>query len=245
MTDVPSGGIIPPEISPGGRMAEPENQGQGATSWWKRLEKLRHPNFRRRLEGVGETDKVVRDSRDKTLVDHLEEELIKLANGDENPAVRDAAFRQVLKWGGPLALGVGMAVGAAYLGHKVWNEQRLRSQEEIEKILQNPAAYGPKRVIRVAEEALRLGRGGHFLEKLLSSLANDEIALKVRRDLVTAINPHSPLGEEIYRREGMCQARMDDMPKEVREALRKLLRQARETHSEKDKLKDLDPKKLH
>lgn len=226
-------------------MAEAENQGHGSTSWWKRLEKLRHPNFRRRLEGVGETDKAVRDSRDKTLVDHLEAELIKLANGDENPAVRDAAFRQVLKWGGPLALGVGVAVGAAYLGAKVWNEQRLRSQQEIEKILDNPAAYGPKRVIRVAEEAIRLGRGEHFLDKLLSSLGNDEISPKVRREMVTAINPHSALGAEFYRQEAMCAARMEGMPREIRNALQKLLKQARETHSEKDKLRDLDLKKIH
>ena len=226
-------------------MAEAENQSQGATSWWKRLEKLRHPNFRRRLEGVGETEKAVRDSADKTLADHLEAELIKLANGDENPAVRDAAFRQVLKWGGPLALGVGVAVGAAYLGAKVWSEQRLRSQQEIEKILDNPAAYGPKRVIRIAEVAIRLGRGDHFLDKLLSSLANNEINLKVRRDMVTAINPHSSLGAELYRHETMCAARMEDMPREIKNALQKLLRQARETHSERDKLKDLDLKKIH
>jgi hypothetical protein len=226
-------------------MAEPDNQGQGTASWWKRLEKLRHPNFRRRLEGVGESEKTVRDSGDKALVDHLEAELIKLAIGDENPAVRDAACRPVLQWGGPLALGMGVAVGAAYIAAKVWHEQRLRSQQEIEKILNNPAAFGPKQVLRVAEEAIRLGKGGDFLNSLLTSLANNEVNLKVRRDLIASINPHSSLGAELYKNEALCLVHLDKMPSELKEALRKLLRQARETHSERDKLKGLDLNKIH
>lgn len=226
-------------------MAETEKHGPGGPSWWKKLENLRHPNFRRRLEGVKDSGTVAQDSEDRHLVDRVEAEIIKMANGDENPAVRDAAFRQVLKWGGPVALGVGVAVGAAILGAKAWNEQRDQSKEEIEKILQNPAAHGTKRALRVAEEAVRLGKGSCFVENLLGSFGNSEINLKVRRDLLAAINPHSSLGAELYRNESMVTATLDGLPPEIADRLRKLLKQAKKIHSEKDKLRSLDLKKLH
>lgn len=225
-------------------MGETEKQEQTTRSWLKRLEKLRHPNFRRRLEGVGESDNVVKSSDDRRLVDHLESELISLANGDENPAVRDAAFRQVLKWGGPLALGMGVAVGAAFLGARAWNE-RNRSQEEIARILQNPAAGGTKRALRVGEEAVRAGKGTEFIDNLLASLANSDVSLKARKELVAAINPHSSLGAEFYRNEGLCISRMEEAPPEIRDSLRKLLRKAKEVHSARDRLKLLDLKKIH
>lgn len=225
-------------------MAETEKQDQASGSWWKRLEKLRHPNFMRRLEGVGESDNMLRSSRDGNFIKHIESELIKLANGDENPAVRDAAFRQVLKWGGPLALGMGMAVGAAYLGARAWNEKH-QSREEIERIMQNPAAGGTKRALRVAEEAVRAGKGAEFLENLLASLANPDISVKTRKEMVSAINPHSSLGAEFYRNEGMCIAKIEEAPAEIRDPLRKLLRKAKEFHSARDRLKELDLKKIH
>lgn len=225
-------------------MGETEKQEQTSSSWWKRLEKLRHPNFRRRLEGVGESDNMVRASDDKRLVDHLESELIKMANGDENPAVRDAAFHQVLKWGGPLALGMGMAVGAAYLGARAWSE-RHRSQEEIARILQNPAAGGTKRALRVGEEAVRAGKGTEFMESLLASLVNSDVNLKARKELVAAINPHSSLGAEFYRNEGLCVSKMEEAPPEIKDPLRKLLRKAKDFHSARDRLKQLDLKKIH
>ncbi|MDO8691922.1 MAG: hypothetical protein Q7R39_18280 [Dehalococcoidia bacterium] len=225
-------------------MGEAEKQEQSTGSWWKRLEKLRHPNFRRRLEGVGESDRVVQASGDKQLVDHLESELIKMANGDENPAVRDAAFHQVLKWGGPLALGMGVAVGAALLGARAWSE-RHRSQEEIERILQNPASGGSKRALRVGEEAVRAGKGTEFIDSLLASLANPDVSLKARKDLVAAVNPHSQLGAEFYRNEALCLRRIEETPPEIRDALSKLLRKAKDFHSGRDRLKGFDMKKLH
>ncbi len=225
-------------------MGESEKQEQASGSWWKRLEKLRHPNFQRRLEGVGESDNMVQSSNDKRLVDHLECELIELANGDENPAVRDAAFGQVLKWGGPLALGMGVALGAALLGARAWNE-RHRSQEEIERILRNPAGGGSKRALRVGEEAVRAGKGAEFLENLLASLANPEVNLKARKDLVSAINPHSSLGAEFYHNEELCNAKIEEVPAEIRDSLRKLLRKAKEFHSARERLKQLDLKKIH
>lgn len=225
-------------------MGEKEKQEQGSGSWRQRLEKLRHPNFRHRLEGVVDSENMAESSSDRQLVDRLESELINMANGDENPAVRDAAFRQVLKWGGPLALGMGVAVGAAFLGAKAWNE-RHRSQEEIERILKSPAAGGTKRALRVGEEAIRAGKGSEFLGYLLESLANPEIPMKTRKELLSAINPHSSLGAEFYRNEDLCNRKFEEAPDELKDSMRKLLRKAKEFHSASDRLKQLDLKKIH
>jgi hypothetical protein len=237
--------IIMARTTAGGEMADTEKgQSSSSLSLRQRLEKLRHPHFLRRLEGIKETEKTLQSSQDKGLLDQIETQLIKLARGDENPAVRDAAFHQLLKRGGPIALGLGMAVGTAYLGAKVLSKKKRMAKEEIEAIFQDPAAFEPKRAMQVAEEAIHFGRGEEFLANLLKSLAQPEHDLKQRLALVQAINPHSPLGEELCQHETTLLSKIEGLPQPVQEALRRVLRQAKGTHSERERLKRFDLRKL-
>lgn len=226
-------------------MADTENpKPHTLASLWHKIEKLQHPHFRKRLEGIQEAQETADSFSNGHIIDQVEEELIRLANHDENPAVRDAAFHHILKRGGPFALGIGFAVGAAYLGTKLIQGHQKRSKEEIAKIFGSPAAHEPKKALRVGEEAIRFGRGKEFVENLLGSLEDQEIALGNRQRILLAISSHSPLGAELYRHRSIVTSRIDKMPPELQEPLQKLLNQAKGVQGEKEKLAQYDLKNL-